>query len=428
MGQGFNRRAYRLAFWCAVGLSIAGCSTIKSWLGIDNPDYKVQAPKPVKLEVPPDLTPQAKDDHFTVPEAGSGAVSASATASKGAQPAAAAPAVAAPTPAAAPAPAPAPAVVAVAETVAPETATAHIERDGAQQWLALSLSPEAAYAGIKDYLAASDIALVRDDPQLGLIETAWSDRRAKDPEAPSPGITGILSRTFNTFLQHLSSTGLRDRYRFRIERTDDGHSLVFVTHRGLEEVYTDTTKDSTTWQPGPPAPELEAEMLQRLAVKFSGIATAPIATAGPTPTTAKPAVVPVAATEAAPNPNAVGRLVKGDKGLVVGIDLDQPFDRAWRQVGLALDRGGFTIEDRDRSKGLYFVRYIDPDYEQQQKDKQGWLKRLFGTDPQISAQQFRIAVAATDVVTHVSVQNHDGESETSATGDRIIKLLHDQMR
>ena len=35
-------------------------------------------------------------------------------------------------------------------------------------------------------------------------------------------------------------------------------------------------------------------------------------------------------------------------------------DRAWRRVG-ALDRVGFTVEDRDPLRRVYYVRYVDPE-------------------------------------------------------------------
>jgi len=393
-------------------LALAGCDTVRSWLGIDDQEYKSKAPKPVKLEVPPDLAPQPKDDRFSVPERGQATASATAAAAAASNGSIAPAAVA--TAAASPAP------VATAGSVAPTSAAAHIERDGAQRWLAVALAPEATYAGVKEFFAAADMTIAREDPQLGLIETDWSERRAKDPESNK----GIFGGTFGLMLQHLTSTGLRDRYRVRIERAANGQSLVFVSHRGLEEVYTSRQKDSTTWEPAPPAPELEEEMLQRLLIKFGGVAApAPMqANAAATP---KPAAAPAAAPAAVPS---IGHLVKGDGGLITAISLDQPFDRAWRQVGLALDRGGFTVEDRDRAKGLFFVRYIDPDYEQGVKDKQSWYARLFGSDPKLTAQQFRIAVAGAGDVSSVMVQDANGETDRTPTAERILKLVNDQLR
>ena len=59
--------------------------------------------------------------------------------------------------------------------------------------------------------------------------------------------------------------------------------------------------------------------------------------------------------------------------------IDEPFDRAWRRVGVALDRGGFEVTDRDRSQGLFMINYLDPDYEQQKKSEQGFFANLFSS-------------------------------------------------
>jgi outer membrane protein assembly factor BamC len=110
------------------------------------------------------------------------------------------------------------------------------------------------------------------------------------------------------------------------------------------------------------------------------------------------------------------------------LEVDEPFDRAWRRVGLALDRGGFTVEDRDRTKGLYFVRYLDPDYQAKQRDNQGLFSRIFSSDPKVEAQQFRVALLTDGDRTSVRVQNKDGHPEASTAGDRILKQLDEQMR
>jgi outer membrane protein assembly factor BamC len=205
---------------------------------------------------------------------------------------------------------------------------------------------------------------------------------------------------------------------------------VFVSQRGLQEVYTSTSRDATTsWEPAPPSPELEAEELQKLLVKLGGV-TAPVAPVAPVAVAA-----PAAAPASAPDPAAaaaaapsVGRLIKGAGGHTTAIELDQVFERAWRQVGLALDRGGFTIEDRDRIKGLYFVRYIDPEYEATVKANQGWWARLTSSDPKLTAQQFRIALAVDADHTRVMVQTQDGTGDAGATGERILNQINEQLR
>ena len=61
------------------------------------------------------------------------------------------------------------------------------------------------------------------------------------------------------------------------------------------------------------------------------------------------------AASAPPDPRV--RLVREDGGTQAALALDVGFSQAWRRTGLAIDRAGFTVEDRDRSRGLFFVRY-----------------------------------------------------------------------
>jgi outer membrane protein assembly factor BamC len=110
--------------------------------------------------------------------------------------------------------------------------------------------------------------------------------------------------------------------------------------------------------------------------------------------------------------------------------VNEPFDRAWRRVGLALDRVGFTVEDRDRQNGMYFVRYADPEGDMQKKDaERGFLSRLFGSsDPKVKAQQYRVQVKQEKEASLVHVLNKDGGAESSTTAQRIIALLHEQLK
>jgi outer membrane protein assembly factor BamC len=119
--------------------------------------------------------------------------------------------------------------------------------------------------------------------------------------------------------------------------------------------------------------------------------------------------------------------VKGDDGMRT-LALEDQFDRAWRRVGLALDRVGFTVEDRDRSQGLYYVRYIDPQLDNKTADKPGLLSRLFSSDkPKLD--QFRIQVKDDSKNgCNVNVLAKDGKQETSDTAGRILTLLYDQLK
>jgi len=165
------------------------------------------------------------------------------------------------------------------------------------------------------------------------------------------------------------------------------------------------------WALMPPNPDLEAEMLTRLMVKFG---------------TAEPQAV-AAVAQAAAQPDRA-RIEKGNDG-VSKLVVDESFDRAWRRVGLALDRSGFTVVDRDRSSGLYFVRYADPDSATAKRDE-GFLAKLmfWKKDEAEKPEQYRIAVVEAARTSLVSVQDPQGAPDKSPTSDRILALLKEQLK
>ena len=194
----------------------------------------------------------------------------------------------------------------------------------------------------------------------------------------------------------------------------------------MEEVYTSPQQDRTTWQPRAPDPELEAEMLQRLLVRFEQPTKAVVATAGTTGSAASVTTAGTAAPSAAPQ---ISRVIKGSDGRSDRIEIDEAFDRAWRRVGLALDRGGFTVEDRDRAKGFYFVRYLDPEVEAKAKSDQGFFSKIFGREKPIQAPQYRVGVVGESTTrTNVQVFDATGNLDRSAAADRILNLLNEQLR
>jgi outer membrane protein assembly factor BamC len=378
-------RPWLLPVVAVVAAIAAGCSSIG--LTSDKVDYKsVQPVKP--LDVPPDLSQLPRSDRYTVPERPGVASAASIAA-----------------PAAAP-------IAVGGATVAPAFPNARIERAGNQRWLAVDVPPETAYAVVKEFWPSIGLAIEREDPAAGIIETVWAENRAKLPQ-------DIIRRTIGRVFDTLYSTGERDKYRTRIERTAKNTSEIYISHRGMIEVFTSQAQDSTKWQPRPSDPEMEAEMLQRLALRFAPRAAQ---------TAATPAAAGATSASAAPAVPQVARLVKGADGRNERVDIDEPFDRAWRRVGLALDRGGFTVEDRDRAKGMYFVRYLDPEYEAKQRDKQGFFSKLLGREPKIEAQQFRVQVTAAGNATQVTVLDKDGKPAAGATGDKILAQINEQLR
>jgi outer membrane protein assembly factor BamC len=382
----------------AVMLAAAGLGGCSS-LGIttDKVDYRsVQEQRP--LELPPDLAPLPGNDRFAVPGVTTASAAQQAAAGR-------------------------PQVVGSAAVVAPGNTVAQIERAGNQRWLAVNVPPEQAYAVVREFWPSVGLQLERDDPALGIVETVWAENRANLPQ-------DIIRRTLGRVFDSVYSTGEQDKYRTRIERTAKNTSEIFISHRGMVEVYTSTAKDQTRWQPRPADSELEAEMLQRLMLRFAPAASTAAAT--PAAPAAAAAGAKPAGTAAVTAAGAqLVRMVPGADGRLTRLDVDEPFDRAWRRVGLGLDRGGFTVEDRDRTNGVYFVRYLDPEYEARQREKQGIFSKMLGLDSKVEAQQFRVqvgAAAAGSSSSTVTVLTKDGKPELSSTSDKILRQLNDQMR
>lgn len=371
---------------------LAGCtSTGDGLFSGGKADYK-NSPAPTQsLEVPPDLSQLARDSRYR-PQGG---VISAAAAGAGAAPATAAP-------------------TATTATVALNKVGAlRVERDGQQRWLVAPQTPEELWPLIKGFWEQNGFTLAEENAKAGVMQTNWAENRDK---LPADGIRNLLGRV----LGGLYDTGERDLYRTRLERTAEG-TEIYISHRSIEEVYTSDRKESTEWRARPSDPQQEAAFLARLMVALGGKdepARAAVAAAAPA-SAAAPAVAasaPVAATARA-----------GALPQATSMTVGEPFDRTWRRVGVALDRSGFTVEDRDRSAGLYFVRYIDPKYAG--KDEPGWWSRLFsdGSNPQ-AAQRYRIAVKGTGTQTEVTVQSSAGAPETSENARTIMSLLQRELR
>jgi outer membrane protein assembly factor BamC len=228
-------------------------------------------------------------------------------------------------------------------------------------------------------------------------------------------------------LPGLWSTPRRDKFRTRLERGEQpGTTEVYVSNRAIEEVYTNAQQDRTMWQALPADRELEAEMLNRIMENLGVDRSTKVAAAkSQALTPGVRATAPVAATPVAAPANAV--LENGGAGPLV---VNDGFDRAWRRVGLALDRVGFTVEDRDRSKGLFYVRYIDPDADNP-ADKEGFIDKLkfWKPVPKSAQPQYRIQVSDAGASTsQVVVQDGKGAPEQGKTGRKILALLYEQLK
>ena len=368
------RRAPHWIRWTATAGAavtlLGGCSVLQE----DKIDYK--SARPVQtLEVPPDLTQLNRESRYALPAGG--VVSANSQT-----------VVQQPT---------APAV-----TAANTVSDVRIERAGTQRWLVVDRAPEKLWSPVRDFWQESGFVFTLDQENLGLLETDWAENRAKLPQ-------DIIRSTIGKVFDSLYSTGERDKFRTRLERNANGGTEIYISHRGMVEVYTNDKKEQTVWQPRPVDPELEAEFLRRLMVKLGLSQEQSKALLASTP-------VPQQA-----------RLVTVQQQPL--LQLNDGFDRAWRRVGLALDRTGFTVEDRNRAEGTYFVRYV-PSNAVSEADKPGFFSRLFSgsTVPDATPTRYRVLVRNDSAQTTVSVLNQAGQPDTSDNAQRILQLLADDLK
>lgn len=383
---------------CLTGL-LTACTTTSTdgFFSGEKVDYSSAAAKSKPLEVPPDLTQLAGDARYR-PQGG--VVSASGVAA----PAATAPAGASPA-----------AVPVVALSTAGDV---RIERQGQLRWLVAPQAPEALWPKVRAFWETNGFLIDAEDAAAGVMETNWNENRAKLPRDVARNMLGGLLRSF-------FDTGERDRFRTRIERTEGG-SEIYISHRSAQEVFIDQTREQTTWRAGPNNPDLEAEMLSRLMVALGATPEAARTAVAAAPATA-PATATSAATGAAAASAAPPRARLLNTPGTAALELDEPFDRAWRLVGLTLDRSGFTVEDRDRALGVYYVRYVDPRTAGQEEP--GFWSRLFGnTSNPVAAVRYRVSLKGDDRKTTVSVLTSAGGTEVGENGRRIVERLVAELR
>ena len=365
----------------AAALLLGGCSSLGGLIG-GEPDYRGQAGKTQPLEVPPDLSQLARDSRFRT-QAGA-PVTASGQQASGGQGSAAAPAAVA----------------------AASVGGIRVERQGSQRWLVVPAAPEQLWPRLREFWLESGFTLASDDPTLGIMQTNWAENRAKIP-------TDFVRRTIGRLFESAYSSSERDQFRTRVERIPGGGTEIYITHRGMEEAYTSALRESTVWRPRPQDPQLEAEYLSRLMVKLGmreDAARGAVAAAAEPPARARTTPAPAGAAAST----------------AVTLEVDDAFDRAWRRVGLALDRSSFSVEDRDRAAGLYFVRWVDP--KTLPKEEESLFSRLFGGDRGGQPQRYRVLVKAEGAKTRVSVLNAQGNPETGDAARAIVAALERELR
>ena len=369
-----------------LGCGLGGCTTVSDSFTSSKIDYRSAAATPAPtLQVPPDLTQLANDPRYQPPVGG--AVSAAA--------------------------------MQVAET-APQAAPAsrasddmRIERSGNTRWLVTRQTPDQVWNTLRTFWQDNGFTLVIDTPQVGVMETDWTENRAKLP-------TDLISRTVGKVLDKLRDTGERDRYRTRVERNGQV-TEVYISHRGAEQVGSiDRGPESLRWQTRPSDAGLEAEMLARLMLRLSGADT----TGAPGAKTIEATTRSIGTVPSTP-PRA--RVLEQQAGTM--LQIDDNLERSWRRVGLALDRSGFTVEERDRTQSVYAIRYVDPKLAGQEEP--GFFSRVFAgarkDDLKGTRYQLKLTSGAA-ASSSVSILDDKGVSTQDEGARNIAQLLVNELR
>jgi outer membrane protein assembly factor BamC len=280
-----------------------------------------------------------------------------------------------------------------------------IAKDGERRWLVVEKPATELYPQVKDFWQENGFLLVVDSPSTGIMETDWAENRSKIPQ-------DWLRSTLGGLLDTLYDTGERDKYKTRLEVSKPGETEIYITQKGaLEKCITDGGAcNSTVWTSRPNDPELEAVFLARLMERLG--------------MTQEQAKAMVAVPLGPKNPKA--KLVQ-DPNKQAYIELSAGFDRSWRDVGLALDRSNFTVEDRNRSSGIYYVRYVNA---KDVGDTKGFFSNLFSSkdDSKLQAKKYQVIVKSTgENSANVYVQDADGKPENSQAGVQLLTLLTDQL-
>ncbi|MFZ2300988.1 MAG: outer membrane protein assembly factor BamC [Gallionella sp.] len=342
---------------------LVGCNATTDF-GSKRIDYRTGAEQAPTLEVPPDLTAPGSDERYRVPQGDEETVATFSDYNKGGR-----------------------AARHGANAVLPEVNNVRLERNGVQRWLVVKSKPESVWQVVRSFWQENGLAIKSEDQAAGVMETDWAENRANIPQ---DGIRGVIGKVFD----NMYSAGERDRFRVRMERSKDGVSTeVYITHYGMEEVLS-ADKVSTKWQARANDPEIEAAILQRLMVRFGGSEAPEV----------KPAAGAVAASASKSAGTATLQEIFDGSSIIL---MSDAFDRSWQKIGLAIERADLAVEDKDRAKGIYFLRPAQAE--------SGLLDKMqFWKGRKNDGTRYRVNIKDGITSCEVSVTDQDGASDDTA--------------
>ncbi|HKT98657.1 MAG TPA: outer membrane protein assembly factor BamC [Paraburkholderia sp.] len=408
----FHQRlaARALALLMAGGL-VAGCSSPTP----GKIDYRSDAKaKQASLAVPPNMLDETSDQRSLPPQGGETSLSALKQVQAEAPPS-------------------------DQTQVLPQVPGMHIQRDGTESWLVIdNRTPDEVWPQVRRFWQEQGFLLIVDQRDKGVMETDWNETHPKIND-------GLIRNTLSWATGNSYVTAERNKYRTRLEKSPTGGTYIFISQKGLSEQLTGTNNDTSKWEPKPNDPALETEYLKRLMMTLArakpGVPDAQIAAeadakanpksaASKAPDAAAAAIAAqnaAAAGQSAPSASSSSNAPAGGQYTSTELTLSEPYDRAWLRVGVALDRANFTVDDRDRTKGIYYLRYVDP--KDMTSAEQGFWSQLFHGHKDKEAKQYKLNVrAVTENQTRVAIVNDNGQVDSSRPAQEIMSLVVEQLQ
>lgn len=376
------QKTFKLAILVAAIGSLSACSTMAEMKQKRQAreamklDYQSANNKVVNLEVPPDLRDPRNGDLYALPQG----MSANPNAMKSkADP---------------------------STRVLNPVKDVRFERSGSQQWLHIGSEKSAAelWPLLRAFWQEAGFTLASEEPQAGLMETEWAENRAK---LPNQGLRKLFDKVG---VGSVYSTGERDKFLIRMEKSNKGGHNIFFSHKGMEEVYDSKNQDRTVWQPRANDVNLESAMLSRF-MQYLG---------------ADEQVTNQQVAQQADTANGTQYAKRESNNVLVYGAAERNINR----IGSALDRIGLTVENFDGQRGMFLVRPAPK--EAVAAKKSSWLsfgkKKQAEDSTENQAPQMFVALEQVANGQRIHLLDQMGSVVTGTDAKRYLDALYKELR
>lgn len=276
-------------------------------------------------------------------------------------------------------------------------------RDGNVFWLDIKMAPKDLWPMLRSFVGRTGFEIKYANQTTGTIDTSW-----RENEDGASWMVTMTSGDQGTYM---------DKYRLRMERGKTKNTTrVFIRHKGAriakdvinpeiwdedeDPIEMENGSNKTIWIARPSDSELEIEMLQNFMVYIGLDEDA------------------VDEELSVYSNKKIARIIAQDKGLA--LEVKENFPRTWRRIGLALDRMGFVVDDRNRSAGVYYISLPEKFETLEEKT---WFERLFNKDGNGVPNDYLLSVTEHGKQTHVTIRDRKKSTLDSKIAEKILRQI-----